>query len=399
MRKQKQVLTIIITFCLLLAASNAGAQFKVKRLELSSFLSFEEKTFEPFPMVRYNRVEGLFLGAGLTVNPPMLPAVAFTLRGGYGTGNEEWRYEADIEKSFFEMNQLQIGAGYFYSTSSLDDWYIGWIENSLAAVLFSNDYMNYFARKGFEVFINKDFFDNKFRVRLETANYDYESMPRETNWSLFRRDHKFRLNPQVAEGNETSLRLTLSYDGRDNPLFPLSGWLIDGIYERTFNDFETDGLFMTVRRYQTTFGSQRVRAKALLGARTGSIAEQHLMDLGGLGTLPGYEIKEYSNGNRLLLLSLSYQFGGDILSKIPLSFIPIYDAMSLSLFTDSGWLSLVDKDAAIFEGFDNVRVDHMKTDVGLALSVSEEMLVMKFAKRTDRSEDAWHFLLRLMYKF
>jgi outer membrane protein assembly factor BamA len=390
---------LIIALCYILEVNNAEAQFKVKRLELSSFLAFEEQTFEPFPVVHYNRVEGTFLGGGLKINPPMLEGVTLTGRAGYGFSNEEWRYSADIQKSFFQMNQLQIGAGYFFSTATLDDWYIGWIENSLAAFLFNDDYMDYFAQKGFQAFISKDFFDNKFRMRLDAANYDYESMPRKTNWSVFRKDDKFRLNPDVEQGNETSLKLTLSYDGRDNPLFPLSGWLIDGIYERTFNDFETNGLFFTVRRFQTTFGAQRVRAKTMLGSRTGSIANQHLMDLGGLGTLPGFETKEFANGNRLLLFSLNYQFGGDLLRKLPLSFIPVYDALSLSVFTNSGWLAQLDKDDAILKGFDKVNSNQMKTDVGLALSVSEEMFVMKFAKRTDRSEAAWHFLVRIMYKF
>lgn len=396
MRTLKGISLLIVIF---LVVNIAEAQFKVKRLELSSFLAFEEQTFEPFPGIHYNRVEGFFLGGGLKINPPILAGVTLIGRAGYGFSNEEWRYSADIQKSFYQTNQLQIGAGYFYSTETLDDWYVGWIENSLAAFFFNNDYMDYFAQKGFQAFISKDFFDNRFRVRLDGGNYDYESMPRKTNWSVFRKDSKFRMNPGVEPGDEIGVKLTISYDGRDNPLFPLSGWLIDGIYERTFNDFETNGLFVTIRRFQTTLGAQRLRARAMLGSRTGSDAEQHLMDLGGLGTLPGFETKEFANGNRLLLFSLNYQFGGDVLRKLPLSFIPIYDALSLSVFTNSGWLARMDKNDALLKGFDKVEATEMKTDVGIGLSVSEEMFVMKFAKRTDRSEDAWHFLVRIMYKF
>ncbi len=395
----KPIYLLIITFWVILVVNNVEAQFKVKRLELSSFLAFEEQTLEPFPVIHYNRVEGIFLGGGLKINPPMLAGVTVTGRAGYGISNEEWRYSADIQKSFYQINQLQIGAGYFYSTATLDDWYIGWIENSLAAFLFNDDYMDYFAQKGYQAFINQDLFDNRFRMRLDAGNYDYESMPRNTNWSVFRKDDKFRMNPAVKQGNETRIKLTLSFDGRDNPLFPLSGWLIDGIYERTFNDFQTDGLFFTARRFQTTFGAQRLRVKAMLGSRKGSDAEQHLMDLGGLGTLPGFDTKEFANGNRLLLFSLNYLFGGDLLRKLPFGFIPVYDALSLSVFTNSGWMARLDKDAAIMKGFDNVKATQMKTDVGFGLSVSEEMFVMKFAKRTDRSKDAWHFLVRIMYKF
>ncbi len=384
----------------LINISNAFSQFQIDKIELSSFMGFENRVFNYHPLIRYNRVEGLFQGAGLAYTAPFLPAITLHGEGGYGVSNESWRYRAGIYKEFFEFNKLRIGGEFFHRTYSLDDWYIGTYENSLAALFLKEDFKNYFSRRGFKAYVRKVFLDNQLQLGIEASGYEDESMERKTNWSLFGRNKDFRENPGISKNNETSLKFIFSFDKRDNLLFPLSGWLLEGLYENTSGDFDTHGLFLILKNFIPTFGSQRIRTRTMFGTRVGSETEQHTMDLGGLGTLPGFRDKEFRNGNRFFLFNFNYSVGGDILRRFPPCFTPIYDMLMISLFFDTGWLRLVkDEKYDSFKGFDKMRLDQLNTDVGVEISVSEEIFAIQFAKRTDRSWDDWRILCRLMYKF
>lgn len=389
------VILIISTW----AHTTLQAQFHVDKIELTSLFGSDEASFRYYPDIRYNRVEGLFLGAGIEYTSETLSDITFLSNAGYGLSNSEWRYKAGLYRDFFDFSTFRIGAEGFHTTATNDDWLIRSIENSLAGAFFNEDFMNYFSKKGFKAYASKIFADNQLQLRFEVANYDYESMKRTTHLSVFLEDHKFHENPVITQGNETSTKFIFSYDRRDNPIFPLSGWMLDGVYENTSGKLETDGLFLTLKNYFSTFGAQRIRTRTMLGTRAGDVAEQHAMDLGGLGTLPGFKDKEFVNGDRFFLFSFNYLFGGDILQKIPLSFIPLYEAVTFGLFFDSGWLHFENDEFDSFKGFDKMSIDDMHTDVGFTFSISEDMLHIKAARRTDKSDDAWRILLRLLYKF
>ena len=403
MKKTISISLIIIFLFLIdftILNSTAFAQFKANKVKMISLLGLEEKRFNYYPTIHYNRAEGLYLGMGIKYSPSFFPKITLLGEGGYGISNEQWRYRTGLERDFFEFNQLKICAEFFNVTASLDNWYIGSVENSLAALFLKEDFKNYFRKQGFKVFINQLLIENQLQLRIEAANYDYFSMERHTNWALLGKDKNFKQNPAVLEDNETSIKFIVCYDGRDNPLFPISGWMIDAIYEHTSGDSTTNGLFLTARYLQPVFGAQRFRSRAIFGSRHGSSAEQHTMDLGGLGTLPGFKDKEFRNGNRFLLFNFQYLFSGELLSKLPLSFIPLYDALSLSLFCDTGWLHYEEEDDfSAFFGFDHIKSNQLKTDVGFSVSVSDDMFLINFARRTDRADDAWRITGRLIYRF
>jgi len=387
---------IIIGLCI---QERLHAQFDLEKIQVISLFGVSDAAFQYHPDIRYNRVEGLFLGAGVRYTPEALYDITFHTNAGYGLSSEEWRYRAGLYKDLFEFSKLRLGAEVFHNTATNDSWRIGSIENSLAGFFFNEDFMDYFSQKGFKAYIRKIFADNQLQLSFEIAHYDYESMERVTHWSLFYKDRDFHENPFVAEGTETSTKFTFSYDRRDNPIFPLSGWMLDGVYENTTGDFDTDGLFLTLKNYFTSFGAQRIRTRTMFGTRLGDITEQHTMDLGGLGSLPGFRDKELQNGNRFFMFNFHYLFSGDLLQRLPLTFIPLYEAASCGLFMDSGWLRLENDKFDSFKGFEKMSIHDMRTDVGISFSLSEDMLHIKAARRTDRGTDAWRFLMRLLYKF
>jgi outer membrane protein assembly factor BamA len=198
--------------------------------------------------------------------------------------------------------------------------------------------------------------------------------------------------------------LIAAFDWRDNPVFPNVGWQAEGYFERTGNDFETNGLFLTFKRYQPTLSDQKLLAKVMFGSRSGSFAYQHLMTLGGLSSLRGYREKEFV-GNRLLFANVTYVIGqsafGGLLRSLPLNYLPFWETVSIGLFADAGYAWIADplnQDAGLFD-FGEFELNDLRSDAGISLLMTDGLLRVDFARRTDRGRDSWRVLFRILDKF
>ena len=385
--------------------SSTFAQFKFERVNDGEFIQ-RPKRFSPYSTSRFNRVEGMFLGLGVTFQPEQAQGLRLFGDVGYGFKNEKdkrVRWSAGVRKDFITANRLSLGATAFNQVYSQDQWFVSTVENSVAGIFLKEDFMDFVGRKGGVIYADYRFLQQHV-VRAEIVTYEYEILKKNTNWSLFGGDKQFPANarPSVpyAEGRENSFRLMAAFDWRDNPVFPIIGWYAEGIIEKTSNDFSTTGLFFTVKRFQPTWGEQKLQAKVMFGSRTGSFAYQHLMSLGGVGSLRGFREKEFA-GNRFLFGSMNYTFGQTLLRRIPLHFVPLWDTLALGVFADAGlaWVAEpTDADAGLFD-FGGIGLNDLRSDLGFSLVVSEGLLRVDFAKRTDRSDDAWRVTFRILEKF
>lgn len=405
--KSKKVITTLSIFFFILLCSAffktavVIAQFKTTKIETSTSLFDSDKGESSFvPIVRYNRVQGLALGVDASRKIQRLWQLEVLGKFYYGF-EDKFRYSIGLQKSFFEFNPLVIGISYFDHVSSQDDWFISYNENSAAALFLKEDFMDYYIKKGMLVY-----FDQKVKevhtLRLEVEQSTFGSMSRKTNWALFGKKKNFRKNPWIPDEDVASVRLMWAFDWRDNPLMPMSGWYVEGKGEQTFGDsVDTQGLFLTLKRFQFLFGSHTLRMKVMLGTRTGCdrIYDQYLMDMGGIGSLVAYKDKEFQNGNRFFYATFRYLFNKSILGHLPLNFIPLYDELTLGVFAETGWLGFEDKNVNFFSGFESMEFSNLKSDVGLSLYVTEGLLRVDFAKRTDRAENAWRVTFRVMHQF
>lgn len=391
----------------MLLCTTAQGQFKFERVIDGDFVD-RPKRLTPYSTSRFNRVEGLFLGLGLTLRPAGAPALRFFGDVGYGFKNQKdrrVRWRTGVRKDFTSTNRLSLGLTAFDQVNTQDQWFVGMLENSLAGVFLHEDFMDFAGRRG-GILYSDYRFSLQHTVRAEVASYEYQILRTNNSWSLFGGNKAFPSNPRprlgygYAEGREHAFRLMAAFDWRDNPVFPIIGWYAEGIIEKTTGDFSTTGLFLTLKRYQPTFGDQKLQAKVMFGSRQGSFAYQHLMSLGGVGNLRGYGDKEFA-GNRFFFSSVNYVFGQDLLRRIPLHFVPLWDALSLGLFADTGWAWMADStnaDAGLFSVGDIALAD-LRSNVGFSLVVSEGLLRVDFAKRTDRGHDAWRVTFRILDKF
>lgn len=418
MQVSKAVGAVLVGFMLLATPGKSLTQFKFERVE--DIFRFEpERPISFYTRSSYDRVQGVFLNAGLNVRPSKVEGLRLYGDVGYGfknelrgakwyeigdDGNLRWRYHVGVQKDFFTINRLSLGVELFDFVETRDNWAVSRAENALAALLFREDFYDYFGANGVRFFV-----DHRFReshtLRAELRRQSYDQLKRNTNWSVFGGDKRFRPNPNnpafpILPGDETSLALMGAFDWRDNPIFPLFGWYVEVMYERTWNqlptqpDLNTDGLFVSVKRYQPTFDSQRFTARLLLGSRTGSLGDQHLMDLGGVGSLRGFREKEFI-GNRFLLINANYLFGGTLLQKIPLEILPFWETMSLGVFIDSGYAWLVDPEASLFD-LGDFGLDDLKTNIGLSFLLSEGLIRIDVARRLADGDPKWRVTVRVL---
>jgi hypothetical protein len=394
---------------LMLWCSSTQAQFKFERVKDSDFVE-PSKPLSLYTPSRFNRVEAGFLGLGLMWRPERAPGWRFFGDVGYGFKNEESkrvRWNAGLRKDFIsEMNnRLSVGVTGFRQVYSQDQWFVGTLENSLAGIFLKEDFMDFVGREGGVLYADYRFLQ-QHTVRVEIATYEYETLKKNTNWSLFGKGKDFPQNQRprtvysYLEGRENAFRAMAAFDWRDNPLFPIIGWYAEGILEKTSNEFSTTGLYITVKRHQPTIGDQKLQAKIMFGSRQGSFAYQHLMAVGGIGSLRGFREKEFV-GNRVLFGTFNYTFGQNLLRRVPLHFIPLWDTLALGVFADAGlaWIADPnDADAGLLN-FGGIGLDDLRSDAGFSLVVSEGLLRVDFAKRTDRGNDDWRVTFRILDRF
>lgn len=420
MKKQIFVSVIIFSTLTVIDIPSIHAQFSYEKVQ-EEFDFQLENAFEYYTRPRYNRVEGPFLNFGVILRPQAVRNLQIYGDAGWGFKNQsdkQFRYRAGIRKDFFDIKRLSFGAEVFKKLESEDEWIIGNVENSLAAFFFREDFKDYYGAQGFKFYLDHQFLGNH-NFRVEVGRSTFDALRKNTNWSVFGGDKDFDENParkdelpaefSIAEGSEIGLRLIAAFDWRDNPIFPLSGWYLEAIYEHTFEDFateihDTDGLFLSLKRFQQMFGNQRLLIRFMLGTRHGSLAEQYTMDIGGIGSLRGFDDKEFS-GNRMVMLNANYLFGGDLLQKIPLQRVPVFGGLwtilSLAIFADTGWAWTTNPEDGLLDGFGQLtqNLDNLQTDVGFSILVLDGVFRMDVAKRTDRSNDDFRITFRLLEKF
>ncbi len=403
-----------------LSVVSIHAQFSYDKITDDSSFEFE-KPIGFYGNPRYNRVEGLFLNVGAKVRPRSVSGLQFYADVGGGLWNQahkQIRFTAGFRKDLFDIKRLSIGAEVYRKVESADDWKVSNLENTVASLFFREDYKDYYGTHGLKIYV-----DHKFKgihtLRFEIGRRTFDALQRNINWSVFKGD--FDDNPTrpdafIAEGDEIGLRFIAAFDWRDNPIFPLSGWYIEAIYERTFEDFNTDGLFLSVKRYQQTFGNQRLFLRGMVGMRRGnialpnpsnssidSLAEQYSTNIGGIGSLRGFDDEEFS-GNRMFMLNANYLFGGDLLQKVPVQNIPFFGAfwsmLSFGVFVDTGWAWTTESVSdGLFNGFNQLTPDNLKTNIGLSIYVLEGVFRLDIAKRLDRTNDDFRITFRLLEKF
>jgi len=345
-------------------------------------LRYEERIFEN---IRYNRVEGLFLGWGFGGERSQRSGLRFFGNGGYGFKSDAWRYQLGLSRSWGDSYMTEVGAKAYDLTDSDDRWLMPTIENSLAAFFLREDFHDFFRRYGASVFANQNI-THYVRLSGEYRADTYENMEQSAHWSLFGGDKVFRPNPPILpldpdEDEMRSIMARFIVDSRDDYDDPAEGWCLRGEYEYAGRGlgggFDFDRFVADVRRYQRITGGEYVDARVRVGSvkqKSDLMPRHKLFDLGGIGTLRGYRFKEFPDSTKMVLGNIEYRIDGRKFGNIEELFLSDF---TLSFFADAGWVG---------HSFDDVDIETFKTDIGVGISDHDQDWRIDFAKRLDKSE-------------
>ena len=315
--------------------------------------------------VSYNRVDGFGIGISHRFEASDF---GFSLTGALKyrslLENRRWGYLLAFEKSSFVPNSFTIGGGLHRQTDSnlLDRNRIKNGENSLAALLFKQDFRNYYEREGISGNVSQQLggvFGNNpeiLTLGLEYRYDTYRNLETEAGWSVFHGKRSFRDNPSVVtpgleEETLGSLTFELVLDTRDDCENPETGWYNRCIVESAGGFLEGDYSFekydIILCRYNKLGESSWFDARLWTSYSEDSLPLFKQYSIGGPGTLRGYALNAFSGPiNKMLLANF------EIRSELG------EGSMQGAVFTDAG---------AIYPDGVSMNLDDVAVDAGISI--------------------------------
>ncbi len=417
---------ILVLLMGLMLFSSAKAQPSVSDATVSRspllmrFFDEDEETWESSGRrqktegeVRYNRVEGAYLGLLVNTNeerevkPVRNTTMPFIYgHAGYAFKLKKFEGQMGIEKRFMEDNPFGVGAEFHSAVETPDRWIISTHENSLAAFLLKEDFRDYYYADGASGYVIQNL-GSALSLKVAYRSDEYDSLKKETNWSLFGGHKKFRENPAMSDGQTRSVAARIVLDTRNNPKNATRGLYIQLEGERSGGelggDYEYERLLADVRLYCTLESWEGLDIRLRAGTATGNIPWQKTFHLGGISTLRGFSYKAFPSGplqpggNRMALAQVEYTFGReDFPYGLDLGFL---DQFNVILFSDAGWVHAADAGLDFWDGFDGLSGGTIKHDAGIALANRSGNVRFEAARRTDTGNKPYTFYFRIEKPF
>jgi hypothetical protein len=353
-----------------------------------------EFDFDDQARVSYDRVDGLYLQEGLRWDDSDSTLPSLWGHGGYAFASERWRYEFGIEQTILRRLPISIGASMYRRLVSEDYWLVGRNENTAMALVAGEDYRDYYEVEGAAVALT---FRPVRPLTLQFGYYNEDNRWFDANqnlWSLFGGDFSFdpnfssvdtSLRPQlISDLNNTTdvgLHASIELDTRHHgDSFRRSAWHFsgEGQWSRPSydSDFDYKRYLLSLRRYQKVHRRAMLIGRVMYGKTEGAAPIHKQFFLGGLGSLRGYDFKEY-RGTEFWMGNIEYRL------RFPNHDLAVAPFLDFGKITNGGDLS----DAEV------------KNSVGLGIYLGNDVRI-SMAKRLDRSyDDDIEFNVRLEHVF
>ena len=331
-----------------------------------------------FPIIQFNRVHGLMLGAGGTLTTQFTGSEQVFGSISRGFSSKIWNYHAGIEKGVFKRQLLKLGASFYKLTDVSSNNYLHHGNPFLSASYYGSALQDYYERFGAQGWITYAPSEWSF-LRLEITEENHDNLSKSTDWSYLNRYQIKRGNARIERGQLRNLALVFAFDTRDHrststryfhTLFSpnertrrgwrgqlaveMTGQYLGGDYDFNFYRFE-------IARYTSLSGPHQLNVRVAGDFSDAPLPRQRLLHLGGGNTLRGYDFNRFAGDHRLVL-NLEYRLinetintnTGDVFGWI------------LSCFLDTG--SIWWHGEAPFANFQTF-TEQIKTSVGVGGSV------------------------------
>ncbi len=267
----------------------------------------------------YNRVEGLpiYVGPRIRVHSGNTRVHAEVL-GIFRTGDElTWTRENLGHRALFEVRQgnsagLAIGGRVFDEVDAVEKWQLTDTELGLNAFLFTRDYRDYWQRHGGQGYVSL-FGGRGSELRASYGEERWSSRRARNVLSIVNDNVPWRVNPLADEGVMKLLTLSATFDTRNSPKDPRSGWYLRGEYEhgngtllRTnaivpTTRLETEVVYsralLDLRRYNRLGPNGSLNLRAVVGGWIDGdpLPAQRRFSVSGIDALPGFDFRRQRN--------------------------------------------------------------------------------------------------------
>ena len=270
----------------------------------------------------YNRVDGVYLGAGHDWR--VAPDVAVHTRLGYALGDRIWQYEMGGRVLLSDAQRLWIGGSYHDETTSRPTLVSSGYNPTYRAIFAQLDPLDYYRERGFGLMLSTKVAG---RTQLDVAYDDGNESNLDVTVTTSSTRRPIRPNPPIAPGIMRSLSGTLTWDSRQllrarGADLPLSGAAWTRItmsselsaHDLLASDFSYRRYSLQIERQQRTlWGTTTVSAAA--GLATGFVPPQRYFTVDfGMEFLTfqgnGFNTLAETNfsGNRVALVVVRHDF-------------------------------------------------------------------------------------------
>lgn len=305
--------------------------------------------------------------------------------GGYATKSHRWIFSVGIDRTFIntaETSQnlfLLIFGGKIFSTiGTKDNWLIPPNANTLSALIWNNDYRDYFKHEGFEVYLDTYFEAissalelQNLKITYSNANYASETT-KYIRFFKWNKKRPFRNNPPIYDGNLKTLSMsyrTIRFETIEG--FKRSGYGLYLDFEREIGNFKYNILSAEIRFRLSISRYDNFGFRFKVASSDMKLPKQKSFELGGFGTLHGFPYKSFE-GNKMFLLNTEY-----ILSNP----FDMFDFVNFFVFFDAGYVDNLE--GKIISGFKIKNIKEIKSDFGFGFGTESMKTRIYFAWRTD----------------
>ena len=288
-------------------------------------IEIEERSpfnLKPRPFIDFNRVHGLILGGRGEISTVRAGTRTFGALS-YGLSSEIWNYQVGTEFSWFEHHPFSVGGNLYRLTDTNGDSGLSASEEFLAALIFGASFLDYYQREGFQAWVRQKLTPST-HLTLEFTSDGHENLFKSTDWSLFHKNDPKRSNLRINEGNLRTVSLSYNFDSRDHKshrkrnfrTYPslnshtTHGWRgsfsVEYAGEQLNSDFDFTLYRFQVARYNRLSRRHFLDFRLAGGFSDAPLPWQRLFYLGGIGTLRGYDFREFV-GDNMLLFNAEYR--------------------------------------------------------------------------------------------
>lgn len=276
----------------------------------------------------YNRVEGLPIVAGPTVDLALLHGV--TLRGGamgvFRTARSisgeccDLGYNVRAELRLGDRRPVSLTFRGFDLVTPVEDWGLHANEAGWEAFLVRRDYRDYYRDNGVGIRLGWQA-EAPLALGLELRREHQGTLSARDPWTLSRTGRPWRPNPPIDNGHFTTVTPSVTLDTRNDRSQPTSGWYLRASFDIATSDdarpaagfpsavrdsaallgeYRYTRAFFDLRRYNRLSSQGRLNLRLVLAGWTGGdpLPLQKRLSIGGPEPFPGYDFRQVACSNQ-----------------------------------------------------------------------------------------------------